>query len=285
MQRKWQRTLIVIPGLAPCLAAGRVGLCERASATARSAAGCHDGRTQGRCGRSQDRGCRPLRRWRTRPLFAKPGIGQDHGCGHRRLRRRSQSGNPRISQTGVAPRTTNPATTTVPPRCSGSRGYWQRVLFLQSDPGRARGVDPIDNEEDGPEGLINAWPMDESYIDYVEGNPTAGIINMPYEYPTIDADLITSLNEEGGEANVSTGWHAIEFLLWGQDLNAHGPGDLPVTDYTTADNADPLGRGGALVSLGLILRVKNGFRSNGTLGVTARWTGRRSAAARNGAKH
>ncbi|MDE2785118.1 MAG: hypothetical protein OXL37_00495 [Chloroflexota bacterium] len=49
---------------------------------------------------------------------------------------------------------------------------------------------PIDNEEDGPEGLINAWPMDESYIDYVDGNPTAGIINMPDEYPTIDADLI-----------------------------------------------------------------------------------------------
>jgi len=97
---------------------------------------------------------------------------------------------------------------------------------------------PIDNEENGPEGLINAWPMDESYIDYVEGNPTAGIINMPDEYPTIDADLIISLNEEGGEENVSTGWHAIEFLLWGQDLNENGPGTRPVEDYTTNENAD-----------------------------------------------
>ena len=97
---------------------------------------------------------------------------------------------------------------------------------------------PIDNEENGPEGLINAWPMDESYIDYVEGNPTAGIINMPAEYPTIDAELIISLNEEGGEQNVSTGWHAIEFLLWGQDLNDGGPGDRPVEDFTTNDNAD-----------------------------------------------
>ena len=96
---------------------------------------------------------------------------------------------------------------------------------------------PIDNEEDGPEGLINAWPLDESYIDYVDGNPAAGIINMPDEYPTIDADLIISLNEAGGEANVSTGWHAIEFLLWGQDLDAVGPGARPVEDYTTADNA------------------------------------------------
>jgi putative iron-regulated protein len=97
---------------------------------------------------------------------------------------------------------------------------------------------PIDNEEDGPEGLINAWPMDESYIDYVDGNPTAGIINMPGEYPVIDAGLIVSLNEEGGEENVSTGWHAIEFLLWGQDLNEGGPGSRPVEDYTTNDNAD-----------------------------------------------
>ena len=97
---------------------------------------------------------------------------------------------------------------------------------------------PIDNEVDGPEGLINAWPMDEGYVDYVEGNPAAGIINMPDEYPDITADLIISLNEEGGEANVSTGWHAIEFLLWGQDLSPEGPGARPVEDYTTNPNAD-----------------------------------------------
>ena len=97
---------------------------------------------------------------------------------------------------------------------------------------------PIDDEETGTEGLINAWPLDEGYIDYVEGNPTAGIINDPATYPTIDADLIVSLNEVGGEANVSTGWHAIEFLLWGQDLTSDGPGARPVSDYTTADNAD-----------------------------------------------
>jgi putative iron-regulated protein len=97
---------------------------------------------------------------------------------------------------------------------------------------------PIDNDEFGTEGLINAWPLDEAYIDYVEGDETAGIVNHPDEYPTIDAELITSLNEEGGEANISTGWHAIEFLLWGQDLSADGAGARPVTDYTTAANAD-----------------------------------------------
>lgn len=97
---------------------------------------------------------------------------------------------------------------------------------------------PIDNPDDGPEGLLNAWPMDESYVDYVEGNPNAGIINNPAEYPTIDAELIVSLNEAGGEENVSTGWHAIEFLLWGQDMNAAGPGSRPVEDYIDADNAE-----------------------------------------------
>ena len=76
------------------------------------------------------------------------------------------------------------------------------------------------------------------YIDYVEGDLTAGVINNPNEFPVIDADLLVSLNEVGGEENVSTGWHAIEFLLWGQDLNRDGPGARPVEDYTTNTNAD-----------------------------------------------
>ena len=96
---------------------------------------------------------------------------------------------------------------------------------------------PID-DDDGPEGLINAWPLDEGYIDYVDGAPNSGIINMASEYPTIDAEMLVSLNEEGGEEYVSTGWHAIEFLLWGQDLNAAGPGSRPVSDYTTSPQAE-----------------------------------------------
>ena len=97
---------------------------------------------------------------------------------------------------------------------------------------------PIDHPDDGPEGLLNAWPLDESYIDYVEGNPNAGIINSPTDFPTIDAALIVSVNEEGGEENVSTGWHAIEFLLWGQDMSQNGLGARPLEDYTTNPNAD-----------------------------------------------
>jgi len=96
---------------------------------------------------------------------------------------------------------------------------------------------PID-DADGPEGLLNAWPLDESYVDYVVGDLDAGIINRPAEFPTIDEDLLLELNEQGGEENVSAGYHAIEFLLWGQDLSADGAGARPVTDYTTAPNAD-----------------------------------------------
>lgn len=96
---------------------------------------------------------------------------------------------------------------------------------------------PIDNPDDGPEGQINAWPMDEAYVDYVEGDLTAGIINDPAGFPEITVDVLVAANEEGGETNISTGWHAIEFLLWGQDMSTDGPGNRPVTDYTMEANA------------------------------------------------
>jgi len=109
---------------------------------------------------------------------------------------------------------------------------------------------PID-DEDGPEGQINAWPMDESYVDYVGGAADSGIINNPEDYPEITADLLISLNEEGGEENVATGYHAIEFLLWGQDLSADGAGERAYTDYTDADNAAR--RGEYLLVVGQLL--------------------------------
>ncbi len=75
---------------------------------------------------------------------------------------------------------------------------------------------PID-DENGPEGQINAWPLDEAYVDYVEGKPNAGMVNNP-KLKITKANLI-AFNERGGEENISAGWHAIEFLLWGQDLS------------------------------------------------------------------
>ena len=100
---------------------------------------------------------------------------------------------------------------------------------------------PIDNK-DGVEGAINAWPLDESYIDYVRGNPKSGIINNPEGFPEISKKTILSLNEQGGETNISTGFHAIEFLLWGQDqedTSLKTPGNRNFKDYSDpTPNAD-----------------------------------------------
>lgn len=96
---------------------------------------------------------------------------------------------------------------------------------------------PID-DENGPEGQINAWPMDESYVDYVKGEAKAGLINNRNE--ALSKERLAELNEHDSEENISTGWHAIEFMLWGQDLSAKGPGDRPYTDFVDGKgkNAD-----------------------------------------------
>ena len=106
-----------------------------------------------------------------------------------------------------------------------------RVPYGQTEAFRFYGG-PID-DVDGPEGLINAWPMDENFIDYVEGNATAGLINNPVAYPEITKAVLADLNESISEESIFTGYHAIEFLLWGQDLSTTGPGARPYTDYLT----------------------------------------------------
>jgi putative iron-regulated protein len=107
------------------------------------------------------------------------------------------------------------------------------------------------------EGKVNAWPLDEGLIDYVDasyGGPSdenpAAVLNVianpsfTLGGATVDASKITpALLEEtlqeadGVEANVATGYHAIEFLLWGQDLNGHGAGagNRSFTDYAAGD--------------------------------------------------
>lgn len=96
---------------------------------------------------------------------------------------------------------------------------------------------PIDSET-GPEGRINAWPLDEAYIDSVQGRADAGIVNN--RRTLITRDSLISLNERDGEENIATGWHAIEFLLWGQDLHATGPGQRSADDFVDekSPNAD-----------------------------------------------
>ena len=104
-----------------------------------------------------------------------------------------------------------------------------RPAYIQTEAFRFYGG-PID-ADDGPEGALNAWPLDEGYIDYVKGNENAGIINDTAKYPDITKAALVELNEKDGEKNISTGWHAIVFLLWGQDESANGPGNRPFTDY------------------------------------------------------
>jgi len=115
------------------------------------------------------------------------------------------------------------------------------------------------------EGRVNAWPLDEGMIDYVDAsygtdsetnayyvvnviaNPLLMIGGQSVDARVIDAPLLRDVLHEadGNEANVATGYHAIEFLLWGQDLNGTGPapagrtgtpqqrhaGDRPHTDF------------------------------------------------------
>lgn len=121
-----------------------------------------------------------------------------------------------------------------------------RESYGQTEVFRFRGG-PIDDDlstpepEDGPEGQINAWPLAESLIDYVafevdgadkpekaestKSITTNLIADAGFE---LTPENLAANNELGGdEANVTTGYHAIEFLLWGQDLNQDGSGSGP----------------------------------------------------------
>ncbi|PVB61165.1 imelysin family protein [Labrenzia sp. 011] len=103
------------------------------------------------------------------------------------------------------------------------------------------------------EGKVNAWPLDEGLIDYVDAsygedseenafyaanviaNPSLKVGGETIDATVITAELLADTLQEAGEveANVATGYHAIEFLLWGQDLNGTdaGAGSRPATDF------------------------------------------------------
>lgn len=151
-------------------------------------------------------------------------------------------------KTAVEALTASPSAETL----QAARQAWlaARVPYQQSE--AFRFGNPLVDEW---EGKVNAWPLDEGLLDYVapqEGaadenafalanvvaNPTFTLSGETVDATTIDADLLRALHEIGGiEANVSTGYHAVEFLLWGQDLNGVGPGagDRPATDFDPAN--------------------------------------------------
>ena len=123
-----------------------------------------------------------------------------------------------------------------------------RVAYMQTEAFRF-GNKIVDDWE----GRVNAWPLDEGLIDYVSqeyvdqspandlyianviANTSIKIAGEPVDTSKITKELLADkLQEAGGvESNVATGYHAIEFLLWGQDLNGTGPGagNRPATDY------------------------------------------------------
>ena len=105
------------------------------------------------------------------------------------------------------------------------------------------------------EGQLNSWPLDEGLIDYVDqsyaaslgniaadmniiANPTITLGGGAINATTITPALLQDLHElAGNAANVTSGYHAIEFLLWGQDLNGHqaGAGERPYTDFSKGE--------------------------------------------------
>ena len=127
-----------------------------------------------------------------------------------------------------------------------------RIPYLQTE--AFRFGNPVVDEW---EGRVNAWPLDEGLIDYVDmgsaavneenayallnviANPELTIGGTKVDAKEITPELISgSLHEaEGIEANVASGYHAVEFLLWGQDLNGTnaGAGARPATDFVLGD--------------------------------------------------
>ena len=97
---------------------------------------------------------------------------------------------------------------------------------------------PIDIDPPNHEAAVNSWPLDEAYIDYTTGSATAGFVNNPASMPTINITALDAANAVGSDTNISNGYHAIEFLLWGQATAEVGPGTRPATDYVTGVGAN-----------------------------------------------
>jgi putative iron-regulated protein len=124
------------------------------------------------------------------------------------------------------------------PSASGleaARQAWldARAAYGQSEISRFYGG-PLDVAQ----ATMNEWPIDENYVDYTAGNPDAGLINDTTQFPEITPELLMSLAGRGGTENYATGFHAVEFILWGQRLDQNeGPGNRPYTDFVDGGTA------------------------------------------------
>lgn len=122
---------------------------------------------------------------------------------------------------------------------------------------------PID-AEGGPEGQLNGWPLDENHIDAVSldryaAAPGANIVGDAQKFPEISPALIATQNEAGGEKNIASGYHAIEFLLWGQDLNdpPEAAGQRTFEAFVVADEGGVNARRGQYLKAATTLLIED----------------------------
>ncbi len=120
-------------------------------------------------------------------------------------------------------------------RLAAARAAWShaRLVYGRIEALRFRGG-PIEELEP----LLNAWPVDEAYIEHVAYGAAGGIVHDRQTWRALSAPLLEHANERGSETNVSVGWHAIEFLLWGRDTFADGPGRRAHTDFVDGEAVD-----------------------------------------------
>ena len=135
-----------------------------------------------------------------------------------------------------------------------ARNAWvaARIPYLQTE--AFRFGNPVVDEW---EGRVNSWPLDEGLIDYtavsygeesdnnyfytanIIANELIDIGGISVDAAQITPQLLAETLHliDGVESNVATGYHAIEFLLWGQDLNGTNPGagNRPATDYSLSE--------------------------------------------------
>jgi putative iron-regulated protein len=109
-----------------------------------------------------------------------------------------------------------------------ARSAWlsARVPYAQSEVFRF-----YDGPIDEVELWVNTWPIDESYVESLPGEPSLGIIQDREHYPQLSRELLQRLNGQAGETAISTGYHVIEFLLWGRDESENGPGQRSFRDF------------------------------------------------------
>ncbi|CAA0107688.1 Uncharacterised protein [BD1-7 clade bacterium] len=81
---------------------------------------------------------------------------------------------------------------------------------------------------DAWEGQVNAWPLDENRIDSIINGD--GAIT---KQALIDANGLEEDGTTENEANVTTGVHAIEYMLWDRDDNARGPGSRAADEFSS----------------------------------------------------